>query len=350
MGNCIARPRKSTAEISPSDLIGDPPVVRLYGPPSSPSTWRIRIALLYKSVAVQFVPSENPSLGSDTVVLQCGSDTVSGRFETLLQYIEGRFPKPALVSGFGVSDRGPAPAVVVTVTLQHRSMMWHLDRMVKWAEDLEARQSTRGARRAVDPCVGSPRMEVKKFGRSYSQLLEMMLEHAQMEERIVFPVLERADRGLSKGANEEHARDLPIMNGIKEDIKSIGVLDAGSLDYQEAMSNLSSRLNILLEHCKEHFEEEEQELLPLLEAAELSKEKQEGVLAQCMEVMGATHSHLFHFLMAGLIPQDAMQYLDMVTRCNDSPRLATMLRELTARMEGSSSPSMWDPLKSEKLI
>lgn len=53
-------------------------------------------------------------------------------------------------------------------------------------------------------------------------------------------------KGLSKGANEEHARDLPIMNGIKEDIKSIGVLDAGSLDYQEAMSNLSSRLNILL--------------------------------------------------------------------------------------------------------
>lgn len=198
MGNCIARQRKSTAEISPSDLLGDPPVVRLYGSPSSPSTWRIRIALLYKSVAVQFVPSENPNFGSDTadtVVLQCGTDTVSGGFETVLQYIEARFPKPALASGFGVSDRGPVPAVVVTVTLQHRSMMWHLDRMVKWAEDLAARQTTRGGRRAVDPCMGSPRMEVKKFGRSYSQLLEMMLEHAQMEERIVFPVLERADRG-----------------------------------------------------------------------------------------------------------------------------------------------------------
>lgn len=51
--------------------------------------------------------------------------------------------------------------------------------------------------------------------------------------------------GLCKDANQEHARDLPIMNGIKEAIKSIGVLDAGSLDYQEAMSNLSSRLNIL---------------------------------------------------------------------------------------------------------
>lgn len=103
-------------------------------------------------------------------------------------------------------------------------------------------------------------------------------------------------------------------------------------------------------HCKEHFKEEEQELLPLLEAAELSKEKQEGVLAQCVEVMGATHSHLFHFLMAGLLPQDAMQYLDVVTRCNDSPRVSSMLRELTARMEGSSPPPMWDPLKSGKLI
>lgn len=35
------------------------------------------------------------------------------------------------------------------------------------------------------------------------------------------------------------------MNGIKEDIKSIGVLDSGSPVYQEFVSNLSSRLKTL---------------------------------------------------------------------------------------------------------
>lgn len=51
--------------------------------------------------------------------------------------------------------------------------------------------------------------------------------------------------GLSKAAKEEHARDLPLMNGIKEVIKSAGVLDAGSPGYREALSNLSTRLKAL---------------------------------------------------------------------------------------------------------
>lgn len=169
-------------------------------------------------------------------------------------------------------------------------------------------------------------MEVKKFARSYSQLLEMMLEHAQMEEKVVFPILERADRGLSKAANEEHARDLPIMNGIKEDIKSVGVLDSGSPNYQEALYNISSRLKKLQDHCKQHFEEEERELLPLIEAAELSKEQQEKVLEQCLDVMQGTHSHLFRFFMEGLLPQDALQYLDMVITSSNKERVASMLR------------------------
>jgi len=49
--------------------------------------------------------------------------------------------------------------------------------------------------------------------------------------------------GLSKTAKEEHARDLPIMNGIKEIIKSVEVLDSGSPNYRETLYNLSTRLN-----------------------------------------------------------------------------------------------------------
>ncbi|KAK9283037.1 hypothetical protein L1049_011265 [Liquidambar formosana] len=198
-----------------------------------------------------------------------------------------------------------------------------MERVVRWGEDLV----TRGGKSGGDPTVGSPRMEVRKFGRSYSQLLEVMLEHAQMEERVVFPILEMADRGLCKAANEDHARDLPIMNGIREDIKSIGVLDTGSPSFQEALLSLSNRLKSLQEHCKEHFEEEERDLLPLMEAAaDMRKEQQERVLEQCLDVMEGTHSHLFRFFIDGLLPQDAMQYLDLITRCSDKERVASMLR------------------------
>jgi len=51
------------------------------------------------------------------------------------------------------------------------------------------------------------------------------------------------DAGLSKTAKEEHARDLPIMNGIKEIIKSVEVLDSTSPNYRETLYNLSTRLN-----------------------------------------------------------------------------------------------------------
>ncbi|XAR53513.1 hypothetical protein NMG60_11022101 [Bertholletia excelsa] len=318
MGNCFGTLKKSAAGIAPSDYIKGLPVVRLHGPTTGIVTSYIRFALLHKPVSVQFIPTET---NCETPVLRCGSDTISGSRETLLQYVETKFPEPPLVRRCGWLEEA-TPLVVTATMLQHRSMMWHLERLVRWAEDL----ATRGGRARGDPAMGSPRMEVKKFGRSYSQLLELMLEHAQMEERIVFPILEKADRGLSRAANEEHARDLPIMNGIKEDIKSIGVLDSGSLAHHEALCNLSKRLKTLKDHCKEHFEEEEKGLLPLLEGAELSREQQEKVLEQCWDSMQGTHSHLFHFFIDGLIPQDAMHYLDLIIPSSNEDRVASMLR------------------------
>jgi hemerythrin superfamily protein len=52
--------------------------------------------------------------------------------------------------------------------------------------------------RIGDPIKGSLSMQIKKLSSRYVKLLEFMLEHAQMEERVIFPALERADRGLSK--------------------------------------------------------------------------------------------------------------------------------------------------------
>ncbi|KAL2525998.1 Hemerythrin domain-containing protein [Abeliophyllum distichum] len=321
MGNCFETARKSTAEIAPSELIKGSPVIKLYGPPNSIATSYIRFALLHKPVSLQFIPSET----HETPVLIFQSEVVTGSVETMLRYLEGKFPDPPLTistsNSVGGWYGGTTPMVVWVVVLQHRSLMWHLERLVRWAEDLTAR----GGKARGDPAMGSPRMEVRKFGRNYSQLLEMLLEHAQMEEKVVFPILESADRGLSKVANEEHARDLPLMNGIKEDIKSIGVLDSGSSVYQEFLSNLSLRLKTLKDHCKEHFKEEEKELLPLMEAVELSKLQQEKVMQQSLDVMRETHSHLFRFFMEGLQPLDAMQYLDMIKRYCDNVRVSLML-------------------------
>lgn len=336
MGNCLYKPqkptspapvaaivakpkKKSTAEIVPHDHHSSS-TVRLYGSPISPHTAYIRFALQHKGVPVKFTPSI-----SDPPLIEVGSERVSGTRESLLQYIEAKFPHaPLPMRKCGGGEEGK-PWVVTLTALQHRSMTWHVERMVRWSEDLAARG---GKKRSVgiDPSVGTPRMEVKKFGKSYSQLLEMMLEHAQMEEKVLFPILNSADPGICKAANEEHARHLPIMNGIKEDIKSIGVLINGSPAYQEAFSNLSKRLKSLLEHCKEHFVEEEIQVLPYIEATELSKPKQRKVLEQSLDAMQGTHSRLFNFFLQGLLPVDAMQYLDLVAMCHDEERMSSMLQ------------------------
>ncbi|XP_062091751.1 uncharacterized protein LOC133797747 [Humulus lupulus] len=341
MGNCFAKPKKlaspvlapvsvsvpvtmakpkkkSTAEIVPHDHHS---TVRLYGTPISSHTAYIRFALQHKGVPVRFTPSI-----SDPPLIEVGAERVSGSRESLLQYIESKFPNPPLAVK-KCNGEDAKPWVVTLTALQHRSMTWHVERLLRWSEDLGARGGKkRGSGGGIDPRVGTPRMEVKKFNKSYSQLLELMLEHAQMEERVLFPILNSADPGICKAANEEHARHLPIMNGIKEDIKSIGVLDNGSPAYLEAFSNLSKRLKTLLEHCKEHFVEEEIQVLPYIEATELSKPRQRRVLEQSLDVMQGTHSRLFNFFLEGLLPLDAMQYLDLVAMCHDEERMSSMLQ------------------------
>ncbi|KAL3579476.1 hypothetical protein D5086_020980 [Populus alba] len=297
MGNCFTSSKQSMAELAPCDFIKSTPAVHLYGDPASSFTLYLHLALLYKTRALQFTPTNDP-----IPMVQFGPETVSGSREMMVRFIDVKLPQPPLM--VVVEEGGETAALVVKmVAMQHRSVVWHLERMVWWSEDLV----TRGGRRNDDPTMGSARMEVRKFGKSYSQLLEVMVEHAQMEERVVFPLLETAERGLCKAANEEHGRDLPIMNGIREDMKSIGVLDTGSNDYREALRNLSTRLKSLLGHSKEHFQEEERDVLPLMEALELGKDQQLRVLEQCIDVMQGTHSHLFSFFieagkrLAGLV-------------------------------------------------
>ncbi|KAK7390833.1 hypothetical protein VNO78_18953 [Psophocarpus tetragonolobus] len=316
MGNCMRRSEKLTAEIVARDGAKVYPTVRLHGSPKSILAAYIRLALLHKAVSLDFVASE----AEGTVTLQVGSEVISGSRETLLRFIDARFPGPSLSPSRREEE---TTSLLASLTrLHHISLLWHVERMLKWADDLK----TRGAKRIVDPSVGTPRMEIRKFARSYSDVHEVMMEHAQMEETVLFPIFEKADRGLAKAAKEEHARDLPLMNGIKEVIKSVGVLDSGTPDYHEALYTLSTRLKSLQGQCKQHFAEEEVELLSLMEALELSKEQELSALEQCFEVMQGTHSRLLKFLLDGLPPHEAMKYLDLISKCRDNEKMESMLQ------------------------
>ncbi|XP_039056912.1 uncharacterized protein LOC120200033, partial [Hibiscus syriacus] len=290
---------------------------RLYGSTSSAVAAYVRFVLLQKNLSLQLVPTE--ASDGETLVLEIGSERVSDCRETLVRFIEEKFPHPPLKVGMVVDT---APLVVKVTRLQHRSIKWHIERMVRWTEDLR----TRGKRKTVDPAVGSPRMELRKFAKNYSELLELMLEYAQMEERVVFPLLQTADPGLCKAANEEHARDLPVMNGIKEDMKTIGVMDYGSPSYNEALSSLSNRLKSLQKHCKQHLDDEENDLLPLLEATELSGEEEMRVFEDCFNATRVTHSNLFNFFLEGLLPSEAMEYVDLIMKCTDKQLRASLIQ------------------------
>ncbi|KAK1275404.1 hypothetical protein QJS04_geneDACA011743 [Acorus gramineus] len=314
MGNCVKK--QSRRDISPSDdaLTSTPASVSLHGSDACPVAASLRLALLFKSVAVRFVPSDP----SSPILLQCGPDAVSGDLDSLLRYIDRRFAGPPVVVPGPFSSGSPPLAAAVAI--QHRSLERLVDRAVEMAGDLTVGKGTR---------VGSPR----GLGKLYSMLLEVLLEHAQMEERIVFPALERADRGLSRIATEEHARDLPMMNGIKEDIKAVGVMDSWTPAYQEALVDLVGRLRTLQENTREHFMEEERDLLSLLE-------DEEGVIDKCIEVMESTHSHLFPFFISSLLPHEAIHYLSLLLRfCSNQARLVSTFRSLTAHMDALPPPT-----------
>jgi len=213
MGNCINSTEKLTAEILPNDGATVYPTVRLHGTPDSIFSTYIRFAILQNTTSSDVVTPSRPSPPpyktearglqpnwENSIKVPMRSEFESGSRDALLRFIDARFPdlsaeEPSSsvvpVSGCVESEDGTTSLMVRVTRLQHKSVTWHLERLVRWAEDL----ATRGGRKAVDPKMGSWKMEVRKFARSYTQLLEVMMEHAQMEERVLFPIFDRADRG-----------------------------------------------------------------------------------------------------------------------------------------------------------
>lgn len=65
-----------------------------------------------------------------------------------------------------------------------------------------------------------------------------------------------------------------------------------------------------------------------MEAVELTQGQQERLIEQSLDVMPSTHSHLLKFFMEGLLPHEAMLYLDLITRCTDKDRSGSIYRFL----------------------
>ncbi|KAL0922867.1 hypothetical protein M5K25_006898 [Dendrobium thyrsiflorum] len=322
MGNCSPKPKRRSRS---SKTLADtsPPPAQLHGSETSLIAWRIRVALLYKRVAVEFV-----ECGDNEPFLRCGSETVTGSEESLLRYIDNRYGGPPTDTATETEGRVMAAEVIV---VQHRSIQQHVEDMARWAAKMTAASGDEWKGRAA---------EGRRMGKLYGELVEIMLEHAQMEERFLFPILDRtADYDVCRTANEQHGRDLPLMNGIKEDLKSLIAIDVGGPLYKEALLNLSLRFRTLLEHCKQHFQEEERELLPLLEVAEsvMRKEGEEPWppnrwVQQMMDLMEQTHSRLFAFFAAGLFPHEALRYVGLVSG-GDDQRAIAMLRAIAISID-----------------
>ncbi|KAJ7530409.1 hypothetical protein O6H91_14G002900 [Diphasiastrum complanatum] len=210
------------------------------------------------------------------------------------------------------------PAILCMTILQHRSIICHLQSFIEFADELSR---TNQGPKIIDPVKGSMGMQIKKFGKACGRLIELMHEHAQMEERMVFPPLEDADKGVTNTVNGYHARDLPVTNGIREDVKALMTIEKGTSDFKDTLAALILRLRSLQAYTTQHFQEEEQELLPLLAAAGLGNTQQEALVITCVDLMEATHGHHLPYFLLGLQPHEMHQYMLMMQKCSEGGQI-----------------------------
>ncbi|KAK3033368.1 hypothetical protein RJ639_034418 [Escallonia herrerae] len=93
-----------------------------------------------RPTANEYLGDETPTLVVRVTVLQhkapiiqYRSDLILSYRATMLRYVETEFPDLPLMSSWG--DETP-PLVVRVTVLQHKSVTWHIERLVRWAEDM----------------------------------------------------------------------------------------------------------------------------------------------------------------------------------------------------------------------
>ncbi|KAJ3677945.1 hypothetical protein LUZ60_001748 [Juncus effusus] len=345
----IVKTKNRTSKPESNAEIDEDQMVRLYGPETCALTWRLRLTLLYKGVSPQFIPRESPILPGPLLRFGgLGGDVISGSDRELLECIDGKFPvEPNGV----VKELPPAEEVVLAVELMHVSIQRHLEGIARAVKEM-------GVAGKKGRKMGAA-AEGRRIGRWYGEWVEIMLEHARMEERLIFPALERAAyKGVCKVANEQHAKDLPMLNGIKEDIKSLLSCDFGSSIYQESLLNLCHRLKKLQEHVRDHFKEEETELLPLIDSiyktdrieGDISNWSNSKWVGQLFLLTESTHSQMLPLFIAGLLPDEAMKYVDLLCRSvKDEQKLVNMVKSVVGLLEGTCQSSfIFDSLLVKK--
>ena len=68
----------------------------------------------------------------------------------------------------------------------------------------------------------------------------LLLASAMLRQVLDVPVV-----GMSESALGDHARDLPVMNGIREDIKGVMAMEQGCPDHLEGLQALAVRMRTL---------------------------------------------------------------------------------------------------------
>jgi glutathione S-transferase len=89
--------------------------------------------------------------------------------------------------------KAPLPIVLMTM-LQHHSILVHLEGFVRLVDRLASVKPEDIAKDSMKrTLIGT---QLRGLPKQFGQLLDLMQEHAQMEERIIFPALEMADPGI----------------------------------------------------------------------------------------------------------------------------------------------------------
>jgi hypothetical protein len=165
-------------------------VVRVYGSDGCPVAWRLRVSLLYKAAApLHFTPSEAAPLGRPVLRLSAADPELTGSIEELLRQVDDRFegkPRVAPPERPRPTSTSAAEEVAELVRLQHRSAERHLEGVAAKVAEMATKGKKMGkGRNFVEGA------EVRRLGKWYGDAMEVMLEHARMEEILIFPDLQR---------------------------------------------------------------------------------------------------------------------------------------------------------------
>jgi hypothetical protein len=73
---------------------------------------------------------------------------------------------------------------------------------------------------------------------------------------------------------------------------------------------------------------------------DISNWSNSGWVGRVVSATESTHSRLFPFFIAGLLPHEAMEYVDLICRSTRDPQqLVSMLQSLTSLLEGTCQSS-----------